>query len=300
VPHGSEPHPDIHPDPDDLALVALGEHLDGSAAAHIADCSECRTQIESFQGTVGLAGLSDYGRDAPPPGEHVWHAISAELAFSDDLAGPGAAAETTPLLTSVPDLPGPPASEPGPPTAPTPAAPRPIAARRRLNRWVVPIAAAAAGIALGAGAVVLVQNRENSVTVDATATLTPVQGGPLPPTDGQLGTAELVTARQGQEVRVDASALPAAAARAYEVWLFGLPRHAGRRFGVVHRAGRNRHQRVPDDRRLRRTARRQPRPFRHQPGTRHLRLTPRRRFSPATPAERATSPPDCVMTRCPA
>jgi hypothetical protein len=151
----------------------------------------------------------------------VWHAISAELAFSDDLAGPGAAAETTPLLTSVPDLPGPPASEPGPPPAPTPEAPRPIAARRRLNRWVVPIAAAAVGIALGAGAVVLVQNRENSVTVDATATLTPVQGGPLPPTDGQLGTAELVTARQGQEVRVDASALPAAAARAFEVWLFG-------------------------------------------------------------------------------
>jgi hypothetical protein len=66
-----------------------------------------------------------------------------------------------------------------------------------------------------------VQNRENSVTIDATAPLTPVQGGPLPPTDGQLGTAELVTARDGQQVRVDASALPAAAASAYEVWLFG-------------------------------------------------------------------------------
>lgn len=218
MPHGNGPHPDTHPDPDDLALVALGEQLEGSAQAHIVDCPACHQQIESFRGTVGLAGLSDYGRDAPPPGEHVWHAISAELAFSTDLAGPDAVAPTTPTLVVVPP---PAAPEPTARPAPERAAPASAAARRRSTRWIAPIAACAVGIALGAGAVILVQNRENSVTIDATAPLTPVQGGPLPPTDGQLGTAELVTARDGQQVRVDASALPAAAASAYEVWLFG-------------------------------------------------------------------------------
>jgi anti-sigma-K factor RskA len=72
------------------------------------------------------------------------------------------------------------------------------------------------------GAVVLVQNQQNAVTVDATAALNPVQGGPLPASDGRLGTAELITTRTGQEqVRVDASRLPPTTSASYEVWLFG-------------------------------------------------------------------------------
>lgn len=218
MPHPDGPLPDTaplnpHPDPDDLALVALGEQLGGGVHAHITGCVACTTQVDSFRTTVELAGLSDYGRDAPPPAEHVWDAISTDLGFSS-AAGPARPSTASgPRLTAVPDP-----IEPGPAAAPQPASALP---RRRWNRWVAPIAAAAVGIALGAGAVVLVQNRANSVTVDATAPLTPVQGGPLPPSDGQVGTAELVTARSGQEVRVDASGLPASASTAYEVWLFG-------------------------------------------------------------------------------
>lgn len=243
MPHPDGPDLDIsplqpHPEPDDLALVALGEQLGGDVHAHLAGCSVCTTQVESFRSTVELAGLSDYGRDAPPPGEHVWEAISADLGFAGtESADPAAGPATRPRLVPVPDPiepsspseprgpsgsggsdepsgPGAPDAQPAPASAPT-------SPRRRRNRWIAPIAAAVVGIAAGATAVIVVQNQENSVIVDATAPLTPVPDGPLPPSDGQLGTAELVTARSGQQVRVDAPALPAPATTAYEVWLFG-------------------------------------------------------------------------------
>lgn len=191
-------HPEAHPDPDDLALAALGEPLEPRTQQHVSTCPECAAQISSFRRTVELAELNDFGRDAPPPGDHVWGAIAGELGFAGS---------------------GEPAADPEPAAV----TPLPSGARstRRRWRWVAPVAAAVVGIAAGAGAVVLVQNRQNAVVVDATAPLTPVPGGPLPATDGQLGTAELVTARSGLQVRVDASGLPASSASAYEVWLFG-------------------------------------------------------------------------------
>ncbi len=68
-----------HLDPDDLALLALGENLGDAVDAHVATCATCRDEIESFRMTVGLAELSNYGEDAPRPGEHVWAAIATEL-----------------------------------------------------------------------------------------------------------------------------------------------------------------------------------------------------------------------------
>ena len=186
----------LHPDADDLSLVALGETLGADAQMHIASCPACADQIETFRETIDLAGLSDYGRDAPAPGEHVWDAIADELGFAE--VEP---AEPVPLFTA------------------KPSAAQPAARPRR--RWVLPIAAAVIGVAVGAGAVVAVQNREDAATVEAIAPLDPVQGGPLPPADGQLGTAELVAGRSGQQVRVNASGLPTTTSSAYEVWLFG-------------------------------------------------------------------------------
>ncbi len=74
---------------------------------------------------------------------------------------------------------------------------------------------------MGAGAVAITQNKSNDTSVEAIAPLTPVQGGPLS-ADGkqQLGTAELVAAASGQQVRVSAPALPPTG-NDYEVWLFG-------------------------------------------------------------------------------
>ena len=77
------------------------------------------------------------------------------------------------------------------------------------------------GIAVGAGAVVISQNRSDEVTVEAVAPLTPVLGGPLTADQQQqLGKAELVVAPTGQEVRVNAPELPPSP-NDYEVWLFG-------------------------------------------------------------------------------
>lgn len=72
-----------HPDPDDLALLALGESLGDAVDAHVAGCATCSAEIESFRMTVGLAELSNFGEDAPQPGEHVWQAIAAELGFAE-------------------------------------------------------------------------------------------------------------------------------------------------------------------------------------------------------------------------
>ena len=72
-----------HPDPDDLALLALGESLGSAVDAHVADCQACSAEIETLRTTVGLAELSNFGEDAPPPGEHVWQAIAAELGFAE-------------------------------------------------------------------------------------------------------------------------------------------------------------------------------------------------------------------------
>ena len=71
-----------HPDPDDLALIALGESIDDAVDAHVAGCAQCSAEVESFRMTVGLADLSNFGEDAARPGEHVWQAIAAELGFS--------------------------------------------------------------------------------------------------------------------------------------------------------------------------------------------------------------------------
>ncbi len=97
-----------------------------------------------------------------------------------------------------------------------------MAAPRRWSRWVAPIAAAVVGIAVGAGAVVISQNRSSDVTVEAVAPLKGVPGGPLTADQQrQLGRAELIAAPSGIEVKVEAPDLPPSSNSAYEVWLFG-------------------------------------------------------------------------------
>jgi anti-sigma-K factor RskA len=132
-----------------------------------------------------------------------------------------------PLLRAVPE-PTEPAEDPNVtprvPTAPTSPAESPVTVgppARRWSRWVAPLAAAVVGIALGAGAVAVL-NRSATDPVEAVAPLTPVPTGPLADQDGQqLGQADLVASPTGPQVRVTAADLPGANTTAYEVWLFG-------------------------------------------------------------------------------
>ena len=264
-----------HPDPDDLALIALGETLGEAVDTHVAGCAQCSAEVESLRLTVGLADLSNYGEDAARPGEHVWQAIAAELGFGAERAGSGVVTayggsgddrtlQSAPAATRTSSDPsntsdqgsstanggaapdtrspesgispsgtsenlGPAMAEgtvpppalravPGTGTPTAPGSPADSLARRR-RRWVTPVAAAVIGLAVGAGAVVIAQNRTDEVTVEATAPLTPVPGGPLSG-DQQIGEAEIVAAGNGQQVRVQAADLPATT-NDYEVWLFG-------------------------------------------------------------------------------
>ena len=264
-----------HPDPDDLTLLAMGEPIDMAIDAHIAECGQCRVEVESMRRTVELAELSNYGEGTRQPGEHIWNAIAAELGFGatqttngsshapqagagspwpvDLEAAPATAGLDEQARTREPDrletiapgnevptppAPGqaeqspegadnPPVSSTAPPTlraVPGTGTPTPAAAAdraRRWPRWAAPIAALLIGAALGAGALVVAQNRSDSVTVEATAPLTPVPNGPIGDRTGQQGQAELVATNQGQQVRVTATDLPSMPGTSYEVWLFG-------------------------------------------------------------------------------
>ena len=158
-----------HPDPDDLALVALGEQLDPSPCPHRRVCGVHGRPRP--RGTIDLAGLSDYGADAPAPDEYVWDAIADELGFGGHAAGPvnGASRPGCAARGPCPE----PMDEVGDPD-------RRRGDRHRDRR----------------GRLRAVRIGEKSVDVEATARLTPVPGGPLPESDGQLGTADLVTARR--------------------------------------------------------------------------------------------------------
>jgi len=57
-----------HPDPDDLPLLAMGEAIDLAFDAHLAECGQCRAEVESMRRTVELAELSNYGGGHPPNG----------------------------------------------------------------------------------------------------------------------------------------------------------------------------------------------------------------------------------------
>jgi hypothetical protein len=289
----------LHPDSDDLALLALGESLGDPVDTHVAHCEICQHEIDSFQQTIGLAELSNYGENAPPVSEHVWQAITAELGLTGSAMTNGdtvtahraggldatppepvdiAPADTAPVdtapvdtapvdtapagsdpvdtdpvdpdsvdtrqvevqaptgvpvLRAVPELTEPRSDASSISPGATPEAGRsasdlPAVAgppTKRWSRWVTPLAAAVVGIALGAGAVAVLQNRSTADTVEAVeavAPLKPVPTGPLAAKDGQLlGQADLVASPTGPQVRVNAADLPAADTSAYEVWLFG-------------------------------------------------------------------------------
>lgn len=168
-----------HPDPDDLALLALGEDAGPDVAAHLADCPSCAAEVASLRQVV-LVGRSVTAADVPSaPPAHVWERIQAELGLGAVQEPPGGAASTPPT-PSVPT----PALET---TAPAPtggaavvdlASARGTGRRRRLSvGWLA--AAAAVGLVFGAvGGAWWAGTRttEATPTVLAEANLEPLPG----------------------------------------------------------------------------------------------------------------------------
>jgi len=196
-----------------------GEHVWNAIAAELGFGTAQRTNGSTHQ---------------PRPGAGTGHDVALDVGRDIDLRGDRSIDLVTPPLDGVtPDPPDQDHAEASATTrqatlravpgarSPTPRPTDPVPAARRWPRWAAPVAALFIGAALGAGVLIAAQNRADSVTVEATAPLTPVPGGPLRGQAGQWGTAELVVTNQGQQVRVTASDLPSMPGTSYQVWLFG-------------------------------------------------------------------------------
>ncbi|WP_433057328.1 anti-sigma factor domain-containing protein [Dactylosporangium sp. CS-033363] len=80
-----------HLEPERLVLLALGEEmLDQHETGHLDVCEQCRAEMDSLRIVAGLGRQTSRLRDLPPPPEHVWHRIRAELAASDRALPPPA------------------------------------------------------------------------------------------------------------------------------------------------------------------------------------------------------------------
>ena len=90
-----------HTDPDDLAMVALGElALDAAQAEHLRDCSVCRDELAALERTVQTARRAPVS-ELVSPAPRVWDAIAAEI--RDDAAPDSALApDSAPSPDSVP------------------------------------------------------------------------------------------------------------------------------------------------------------------------------------------------------
>jgi hypothetical protein len=168
-----------HCTPEDLALAALGEPLPADDATHLESCDRCRTEVASLRRAVDLLTVPEFAASAPPvsPPPHVWEAIAA-------------------------------ATGPSAPTADATVLPF----RRRHRVLLVAAASVAVGAVVGAGAVAVVQSRDDGRAVEAVAL------DPLANNDAS-GKAAVVVQDDGRRVlEVDLNA-PQLSDSYYEIWL---------------------------------------------------------------------------------
>lgn len=172
-----------HVDPEVLALLALGENAaDAADHDHLASCDACRSELDN------LAHAAQVGRSTLGAGQllephpRVWSAITDEVAALEER-------EPQPTLAAVTALP-----------------------RRR--RWVLPVAAAAAGVlALGVGAAWSALSPAPA-TILASATL-----DAFPDWPDASGSAVVQKTAEGSRIIDVSVAVPAGEDGFREVWL---------------------------------------------------------------------------------
>lgn len=167
-----------HPDPEDLALLALGEDAGPDVAAHLAECASCAAEVASLRRVV-LVGRSVTAADVPSaPPAHVWERIQAELGLGAAQEPPGGAPAPAPAPSWATPAPPAPAPSGGAEVIDLASARAGGGRRRRLSAgWLA--AAAAVGLVLGAvGGAWWAGSRstEATPTVLAEANLEPLPG----------------------------------------------------------------------------------------------------------------------------
>jgi hypothetical protein len=202
-----------HCDPTTLALVALGEDIDPSEAAHLETCEQCLTEAAELGAVVSL------GREAPmvltPAPDHVWRGVQAELGLDarSDRADRGGQVLTMPPRPVEPSVPaargagGGGGSEGGTVV--------PLRPRRFL---CVAAVAAAAGALVGGGLVWAATDADGQSVAPEQQLVAQAVLDPLSDDVAQPGKAQVLDSPDGQVIRVDATALPPRDGF-YEVWL---------------------------------------------------------------------------------
>lgn len=72
----------MHPDPELLALLALGEDVEPAERAHVAACPGCRVEVAELTQLVGIGRTSGSAPPLQAPPARVWEATAAELGFT--------------------------------------------------------------------------------------------------------------------------------------------------------------------------------------------------------------------------
>lgn len=179
-----------HCDPDDLALLALGEDVDVDRE-HLAGCADCHRELASLRSVVTSARSGQVEEVTPPPS--VWAGIATAT---------GAAVDTRPAavrqLRTYPRRPEP-----------------DVAPARRWPTWAL-AAAAVAGLLLGGGVVAgLAGGGQDDVSGDRVAA---ADLEPLVEVAG-TGSASVLEGGEGLVLQLSAEGLPEDADGYYEVWL---------------------------------------------------------------------------------
>ena len=223
-----------HCDPEVLALHALGGDLPASDEAHLAGCALCTGELGRLAQVVTVARAGDAGPagqggqagqpellEAPPPG--LWASIAAAAGVDpavDPQPGPAVNGHhPASALTAVPPAAGPGAA--GPASDPAPSESR-SGRRARVPRWrrhpvAVAIAAAAAGLIIGAGAVAGIGQLKPSAGPPAGTTIALRPLPQFPQWRGTSGTA--VMHRSAAATRLDVTLRAPDRPGFYEVWL---------------------------------------------------------------------------------
>ena len=186
-----------HSDPEELALLALGE--DVGQDEHVASCKECQAELAALRTVVMTARATDVEADQPTaPRQQVWDGIAAELG----LTGAAAQQQGDELARRR-------ASAPAGPT----------------RSWTGPLSLAAAvlvGLVLGVGGTVLLASGDSDGTGGTGGTGgTVVARAALDPLPDRQGTGSAVVRGEGDQRRlvVDVAELTGEGAGYYEVWL---------------------------------------------------------------------------------
>ncbi len=178
-----------HLDPDRLVLLALSEELeDLTELDHLEHCVGCRDEVQALRHLADIGPEVREVRDLPPPPEHLWQAIEADIAASRPPAEAAAPVADIAEYRARP--------------------------RRTRPRWLAPvIAAAAAAVVAVAGTISFGQfvDRAPAEPVTARATLAPLDTVPA----GAGGDVQVLS---DGELRIDVRNLPLTSGF-HEVWL---------------------------------------------------------------------------------